>query len=353
MLQLQGRVGVLALNVGTPDAPQPRAVRRYLREFLGDPRVLDMPALGRFLLLNLVILPFRPRQSAEAYRTVWEPSGSPLLRHSREFAHGLSAALGDQFEVRVAMRYGSPSIGDAMASFRELGIDRIVAFPLFPQYASSTSGTSLAEVFRIAGKLWNVPSVAVVPPFYDDPGFAEAFAGVGRPVLDELRPDHVLFSFHGLPERHVRKSDDTGAHCLSNAECCAAMSAANRNCYRAQCFRTAEGIAARLALPRPSISITFQSRLGRTPWIRPYTDETVRELARRGSRRLAVFCPAFVADCLETLEEIGGRAREDFRHAGGEDLRLVPSLNSDRAWIDTAARLVRRASWPETTVSTP
>jgi ferrochelatase len=350
MSEHRDRIGVLALNVGTPDAPRAPEVRRYLRQFLGDPRVLDMNPIGRAALLNLVILPFRPKESAHAYRSIWEPDGSPLLRHSNEFAAALETELGSRFLVRPAMRYGNPSIACALAEFRASAIDRIVAFPLYPQYASSTTGTSLEEVYRRSGLDWNVPSISVVPPFWNEPELGAAFARVGREVLDDLDPDHVLLSFHGVPERHVRKSDDTGSHCLASQDCCARIVEANRNCYRAQCHRSAEAIAAALDLPRERWTLAFQSRLGKTPWIRPYTDETVVALAERGVRRLAVFCPAFVADCLETLEEIGMRAREDFVAHGGEDLRLVPSLNSSPSWIELAARLVRRAAWPDDVV---
>jgi len=338
------RIGVLPINVGTPEAPRAPEVRRYLREFLGDPRVLDMSGVGRWALLNLVILPFRPRRSAEAYETIWEEGGSPLLRHTLAFCAGLQHRLGDRFVVAPAMRYGRPSIDEALDRFREAAIDRIVLFPLYPQYAASTTGTSVEAVFRAAAARWNVPSLAVVPPFWDEPALGAAYAEVAGPVLAELEADHVLFSFHGLPERHVRKSDESGAHCLESPDCCARMVAANRNCYRAQCHRTAESIADALDLREDGWTVAFQSRLGRTPWIRPYTDETVAELARRGVRRLAVLCPAFVADCLETLEEIGLRAREDFVAAGGEELRLVPSLNAHPSWIDLAARLVARTS---------
>ncbi len=346
-MSIEPKTGVLPVNVGTPDAPRAREVRRYLREFLGDPRVLDMNALGRYLLLRLVILPWRPRRSAEAYRAIWEPGGSPLLLHTRRFAEALGRRLGERFEVVPAMRYGEPSIAAALETFRSRGIDRVVVLPMYPQFASSTTGTSLEAVYRLASSRWNVPLIANVPPFYDDPGFLSAFARVGLPVLDELRPEHVLFSFHGLPERQVRKSDDTGRHCLAVEDCCAAIATANRNCYRAQCFATARGIARAAALGEGAWSVAFQSRLGRTPWIRPYADERVRELARAGVRRVAVFCPAFVADCLETLEEIGIRARRDFVAHGGEELRLVPSLNADPAWIDAAAALVRRSAWTE------
>lgn len=221
---------------------------------------------------------------------------------------------------------------------------------MFPQYASSTTGTGLQELFRQVGERWNVPSLTVVPPFWNERELTNAYADIGRPVLQDLRPDHVLFSFHGLPERHVRKSDESGAHCLARKDCCARMDRVNRNCYRAQCYRTADGIAAALDLEDDAWGVSFQSRLGRTPWIRPYTDETVRALAERGVRRLAVFCPAFVADCIETLEEIGMQIREDFLARGGETLQLVPSLNASAGWVDLATRLVRRAAWPAESV---
>jgi ferrochelatase len=242
------------------------------------------------------------------------------------------------------MRYGNPSISDALEAFRASGSDRIVVFPLYPQYAASTTATSLDAVYRQAATGWDVPTLVVVPPFYDDPAFLDAFAGVGRPVLKDLDPDHVLFSFHGLPERQIRKSDPTGSHCLTRDDCCDHPGGALRTCYRAQCFRTARGIAVRLGLDPACWSVSFQSRLGRTPWIRPYTDARVRELAASGVRRLAVYCPAFVADCLETLEEIGMQARDDFQEHGGDDLRLVPSLNADPAWADAAAELILRAA---------
>jgi len=339
------RIGVLLLNVGTPDAPRPREVRRYLREFLSDPRVFDAPWLVRKLILHLVILPFRPRRSAHAYARIFGADGrSPLLAIGENFARALGGKLGPEYEVALAMRYGRPAIASALERLRSLGIDRIVVFPLFPQAASSTTGSALAEALRLATRPWNVPVLSVVPPFYDEPGLARAFAEAGRAVLEDLRPDHVLFSFHGLPERHIRKSDASAAHCLKRPDCCAAIGLANRNCYRAQCFATARAIAAAVGCDPARWSVSFQSRLGRDPWIRPYTDETVRALPARGVRRVAVFCPAFVADCLETLEEIGIGAREMFREAGGEDLRLVPSLNDHPLWVELAAGLVEQAA---------
>jgi protoporphyrin/coproporphyrin ferrochelatase len=335
-------IGVLLVNVGTPDAPRPSETRRYLRAFLGDPRVLDLPAVPRFLLLEGLILPFRPARSAEAYRKVWTKEGSPLLAHGRALAAALQGELGEGYTVRLAMRYGKPALADAIDAFRSSGIERVVVFPLFPQYASATTGTVLEAVYRLAATGPNVLAVSAVPPFYDEPAFLDAFADVGRPEIAALRAEHVLFSFHGLPERQVRASDPSGRHCLATRECCAAVGGANRNCYRAQCFATAREIARRLGLDADGFSVAFQSRLGRASWIRPYTDARVRELAAAGTRRLAVYCPAFVADCLETLEEIGMRARENFIAHGGEDFRLIPSLNARPEWVRAAADLIRR-----------
>jgi protoporphyrin/coproporphyrin ferrochelatase len=335
--------GLLLVNLGTPDAPESRAVRRYLRQFLSDPRVIDMNAFGRWLLLEFAILPFRPRKSAAAYRAIWTERGSPLLVNSLELAAAVRARLGDGWKVAVGMRYGAPSIASALEELR--ASERIVALPLYPQNASSSTGSSVDEVTRVAEAL-ELPPPVFVPPFWNDDGFVAAFAGVGEAAARAA--DHVLFSFHGVPERHVRAADPSGAWCLQSATCCDAIGDANRDCYRAQCYATARAIAARLGLAADAWSVAFQSRLGRTPWIRPYTDVVLPELAQRGIKRVAVFCPAFVADCLETLEEIGLRGRESFvaaaRAAGhtDADLALVPSLNADPRWADAVAALARR-----------
>lgn len=334
--------GVLLINLGTPDAPESGPVRRYLREFLSDPRVIDINPVARKLLLEAVILPVRPARSAEAYRKVWTDKGSPLLVESLALVDRVREALGPGVPVELGMRYGNPSLGAALGKLVAARADRIAVAPLYPQYSSAATGSSLEEVFRQAGRLDVVPNLSVLPPFYDDPQFIEAFARQGRPVLEREKPDHVLFSFHGLPERQVRRSDPTGRHCLQSADCCDVMVDANRDCYRAQCFATARSLAERLALPQGGYTVCFQSRLGSTPWIKPYTDLVLPELAARGLKRLAVFCPAFVADCLETLEEIGLRAREQWLGLGGESLALVPSLNASPAWVTALTGLLQR-----------
>jgi ferrochelatase len=333
--------GLLLINLGTPDAPTPAAVRRYLREFLSDPRVLDIHPIARTLLLNLVILPVRPRRSAAAYRKIWTERGSPLLTHSLDLAQAVQARLGSGWCVRLGMRYGRPSLRDALLSLLTQ-VERLVVLPLYPQQASSSTGSSLHAVLQTLGELPTAPPLCFVEPFFDDPGFLDTFAARGRPILDAEKPDHVLFSFHGLPERQVRSADPSGSFCLSRPDCCAELSKKNRTCYRAQSYATARLLAERLRLAKDAYSVSFQSRLGRTPWIRPFTDEVLPELVKQGKRRVVVFCPAFVADCLETLEEVAMRERDRFLAAGGESLSLVPSLNAGDDWADAVVALVKR-----------
>ncbi len=328
-------IGLLLINLGTPNAPTTPAVRRYLREFLSDPRVLDIGAVGRALLLNLIILPTRPAKSAHAYRQIWDADrGSPLLAHSNDLARGVAQALGEGWRVELAMRYGTPSIATALDALR--GCERIVVMPLYPQHAASSTSTTRARVMELASAAWDVAAVDFVPAFHADAGFLDAWVEVARPALDAAKPDHVLFSFHGLPERQIKKSGD--AACLTDG--CCDRATTPLTCYRAQCYATARALASRLGIT--SSTVCFQSRLGRTPWITPHTDVLLDELAGKGVKRLAVLCPAFVADCLETLEEIGLRARAQFKAAGGDELVLVPSLNATPKWIDAVAAIARR-----------
>jgi ferrochelatase len=306
--------------------------------------VLDIHPVLRALLLNLVILPFRPAKSAAAYRKVWSDRGSPLLHHSIDLVAAVQARLGADWAVRLGMRYGNPAIGDALAELVRSGCERLVVMPLYPQVAMSSTGTSLHAVFSQLAELPTPLPVCVIEPFYDDPQFLAAFVARATPVIEREHPDHVLFSFHGLPERQIRKADPSGSHCLASPDCCARISRENRGCYRAQCFATARAMADRLGLSADRYSVSFQSRLGRTPWISPYTDVVFGELIAQGKKRLVVVCPAFVTDCLETLEEIAIRGREDFLEAGGESLEIVPSLNSEPAWADAVVELVRRQS---------
>lgn len=343
--QPKEKQGVLLVNLGTPDAPETGPVRRYLRQFLSDPRVLDISPLGRFLLLNLIILPRRPKESAEAYRSIWTKEGSPILIHGRELTRLTQEELDREspgrFLVKLGMRYGEPSIERVLAEFAAEGVDRIRVLPLFPQYASATVGSAMEEVYRVANKYWNMPTIEALPPFYDHPGYLESFAVVTRESVKLADYQYYLFSFHGLPERQIKKGESPGENrCLTEANCCSSISARNRNCYRAQCFATARGIAQRLNLEPEQWSVSFQSRLGREPWIQPYTDEVMKELPKKGIKSLVALSPAFVADCLETLEELGIRGEEDFFGAGGEKYKMIPSLNTHPDWVDTVVSLV-------------
>jgi len=334
--------GVLLINLGTPRSAATGDVRRYLREFLMDPKVLDMPAPLRWLLVNLVIAPFRAPRSAALYRNIWGPDGSPQLVHGLALRDALAAKLGAGYAVELGMRYQEPSLAGALERLRARGAERLIAQPLFPQWADSSFGSAEARLRELAPR-----APRVLPEFFAEPGFVAALAAVTAPALAAFRPDHVLFSYHGLPERHMRAADPTGRHCLASPDCCAALVAANARCYRAQCFATTRALAAELGLAAEAHSLAFQSRLGRDPWIKPYTDVRLPELAAAGVKRLAVLCPSFAADCLETLEEVGIRAAAQWRALGGEALQLVPCVNAHPAFVRFLAERVRAARDPE------
>ena len=336
------KTGLLLINLGTPESPSAADVRPYLREFLMDPRVIDLPTWKRWLIVRMILIR-RPAASGEAYEKIWTEQGSPLLVYSRALTEKVARRLGD-VPVELGMRYGNPSIPSAMQRLRAAGVDKLVVFPLYPQYSSAANGSSLDKVYTEAAKLWNVPDIETIPPFYDDPGFINACAERARPVIDRANPEKVYFSFHGLPERHVVKSDTSGSHCLRSADCCSAIGEANRHCYRAQCYATARLLAEKLEIPEEKRVVCFQSRLGRDPWIPPYTDHLLIEHARAGIKRAVILSPAFVADCLETLEELGIRALADWKANGGERLDLVPCINDDDVWVDALLDIVRRNS---------
>jgi ferrochelatase len=335
--------GVLLVNLGTPEAPTRVAVRRYLREFLCDPRVIDLPTVPRWLLVHLVVAPIRGGRSAEAYRKVWLPEGSPLAARSRELAEAVARELGGDHVVALGMRYGRPSIASALDAILARGARRVVVAPLYPHHASASTGSALQETFRVAARRAVVPALEVVGAFHADDGYLGACLEVARETLASARPDHVVFSFHGLPVRQVaRASRETGGACFSAPSCCDELGPGNDRCYRAQCHATARRLADALGWSEDSWSVAFQSRFGRDTWLGPAFDDTIRRLAVAGVRRLAVWCPGFVADCLETVEEIGMRGRDAFVAAGGEALSLVPALNAHPAWVRALAALVRR-----------
>ena len=332
---------LLLVNLGSPASTEVADVRRYLNQFLMDPCVIDLPWPLRRLLVSLILLR-RPAQSAEAYASIWWPEGSPLVVLSRRLQQAL-APHWTEGPVELAMRYGEPSIEQALLKLAGQGSRRVVLAPLYPQFADSTVTTVLEETRRVIRRHGLPLELSILPPFYDQPEYLQALAASARPDLEQGF-DHLLLSFHGLPERHLHKSDPSGAHCLKGADCCQrAEGAVLASCYRAQCLRTAQGFAAQAGLAPERWSVSFQSRLGRAKWIEPYTEARLDELARSGVKKLLVMCPAFVADCIETLEEIGERGREQFRAAGGEDLVLVPCLNDHAAWVSALATLCRRA----------
>jgi len=336
------RTGVLLINLGTPDAPTPEAVGRYLREFLMDGFVIDTPAPLRWFLVNVLIVPRRKYQSAEAYQKIQLPEGSPLLVHTRALAQKVAGELGDDYLVEFAMRYGNPSIQAALAKLRDPVVDRIIVLPLYPQYAESSFETAVVETKRSAAELGCDDRLTFLPPFYDRAEFINAFVSRIGQSLATHNSEHVVFSFHSLPERHVSKLHPQ--HCLRSANCCAQIDGANRSCYRAQCFSTTRAIARQLGLKDESYTVSFQSRLGRAKWIGPPTEEVLRDLAHQGKKRISVACPSFVADCLETVEEIAIRGRKTFIAAGGTDLQLIPSLNDEPVWVAAVARMVREAA---------
>ncbi|KXU33941.1 ferrochelatase [Ventosimonas gracilis] len=333
---------LLLVNLGSPDSPSPRAVRRYLGSFLMDKRVIDLPWPLRRALVSAILLT-RPRQSAKAYASIWWPDGSPLLVISRALQQALRAHW-TAGSVALAMRYGSPSIGQVLRALNQRGVKQITLAPLYPQFAESTVGSTLAEVQRVISAHGLRFNLRLLKPFYQEPAYIEALAASAQPWLEQ-EFDHLLMSFHGLPERHIRKLTDPidTQHDLQAQSSRGLRQELLDVCYRSQCLRTAELLADHLALPRDRWSVSFQSRLGHAKWIDPYTESKLSELAQQGVKKLLVISPAFVADCVETLEEIAIRGREQFIAAGGQSLQLIPCLNSHPNWVKTLALLAQKA----------
>lgn len=339
------KYGILLMNTGSPDAPETAPVRSYLNRFLSDPRVIDIPTWKRKLLVGLILIK-RPAESAHAYSQIWTERGSPLVFHAEDLRDGLRQEIPDAL-IEIGMAYGRPFIPDAIQSLIDQGATRILLAPLFPQYASATTGSVLELGYKVLGEMPNVPPATVLAPFYEHPAYLDAWAELSKPHLDSFNPDHILLSFHGLPERQIYKCDSTGAHCLKKENCCDTYLEGNPNCYRAHCAATTRGIVDRLGLASDEYTFVFQSKLGRDPWLTPAADETVEELARKGVKRLAMLSPAFVADCIETIEELGIQAKESFLENGGEAFELVPSLNSEAIWVSAFATILKEAI-PET-----
>jgi ferrochelatase len=335
-----GKKGVLLVNLGTPDSPEVKDVRKYLDEFLMDERVIDIPAFNRTLLVKGIIVPFRSPKTSKLYKEIWDEKGSPLLYFSELQLALVKEKLGPDYHVELAMRYQSPSIESAMAKLKAAQVDSIRVLPLFPQYASASTGSVIQKVMEIIGKWPTIPPVSFVNSFHDNKLMIEAFADNAKKYQYE-NYDQVLFSFHGLPERQLIKCDDSGKHCLKTPDCCSKLTDVNKFCYSAQCHDTARLIAEELNIPSEKYSVCFQSRLGKEPWVQPYTIDVLKDLADKGKKRLLVFCPAFVADCLETLYEVTTEYGNDFKKLGGEEVQLVASLNDHPKWIEAMIQLIK------------
>ncbi|MEE2784300.1 MAG: ferrochelatase [Pseudomonadota bacterium] len=327
-------IGFLLINIGTPRSPTTRDVRRYLNEFLMDPFVIATPWWVRRLLVSLFILPFRPRRSASAYAKIWTDAGSPFLLHSQTLARNLAASI--NAPVALGMRYGSPSIETAIEQLLGDNVEEVIVVPLYPQFADSTVTTSIIETQRV---LKETPH-RIVPPFYNQTSFIDAYAQTIRRSLPEIY-DHVLFSYHGLPEQHIKNADPTGTHCLAQADCCTRTSQAHASCYRHQVHMTSSALAHRLGLKQDNYTTSYQSRLGRLPWLTPDTKNVLQALPQQGVKDLVVACPSFVTDNLETLEEIDMQGRDIFLRAGGESFHLMPCPNTSEIWVNALTDILQ------------
>lgn len=326
--------GVLLVNLGTPDSPSIKNVHHYLVEFLTDARVIDKPWGLRQLLVRLFIVPARVRQSAKSYSHIWMNEGSPLMVYSQKVQKLLQEELGHEFAVELAMRYQKPSIENALKALKN--VEHLIVVPLFPQYASATTGSIHQKILEIVSTYQIIPKLTLVDHFADHEDYITAVAEVASEYPLESY-DYFLFSFHGLPKRHLTKANPS---CSTSMHCCKGSSASNANCYTAQCYRTAYAIAKKLKLNPQNYSVSFQSRLGKEPWTEPFTLDTIKELGLKNKKRVLVFCPSFVSDCLETIYEIGIEYADEFKKHGGEALHFVKSLNDHPSWIKALKALV-------------
>lgn len=330
--------GVLLVNLGSPESPEIDDVRQYLREFLSDDRVIDSPKVVQQAVLNLAILPSRPKESSHAYKQIWTDEGSPLIVATVRQRDKLRERV--DLPIELGMRYGKPSTADGIRRLVAQGVEEIFLIPLYPHYAMSSYETAVVKAMDEVDLIAPSTRLVVQPPFYADEDYVEALVQHARPGLDGCEWDALLFSYHGIPERHVRNTDPTGRWCMHSAHCCDVKSPSTATCYRAQCFATTRAFARRAGIDASRWRLSFQSRLGRDPWLEPYTDHELDRLPSQGIKRLAVICPAFVSDCLETLEEIEMRGREQFIEAGGTEFTYLPCLNDADVFIDVLERMV-------------
>ena len=331
------KTAVLLVNLGTPDSPKVSDVRKYLFEFLNDERVIDIPAFLRFILVNLIIVPFRAFKSAKLYENLWTDKGSPLLNYSISLSNKLQNSFGEDYKVYLAMRYQNPSLKNVLEEIRKDACTKIIVFPLFPQYASATTGSVYQKVMEIIKDWWVIPELVFANEFYDDVNFIEAISEIAKkyPISNY---DHIIFSYHGLPNRQVDKSHSDLHSCL-NCECEKIFRDEFRYCYKATCYQTTRLIAKALDIPEKKYTVSFQSRLDKN-WLEPFSDEVLISLAKNGAKKVLVFSPAFVADCLETIVEIGYEYQNIFTEHGGEKVQLVESLNDHPLWVETLKKII-------------
>ncbi len=327
------------INLGTPDSPSVRDVRKYLREFLMDKRVIDIPYISRWMLVNLVIAPFRAPKSAKVYQELWEERGSPLLFNGLDLKGKLEKKLGSDFAVALGMRYQNPSIASALDELLEQNVRKIIVLPLFPQYASATTGSVIEQVKDDLIGRADLLEIKFVKQYPDDDLMIETFAELGKNYINNVDYDHFIFSYHGLPERQIIKSSVDG-YCELNTECCATSNEKNQYCYRAQCYLTSRKLAKQLNLKEDQYTVFFQSRLGKDSWIQPYAEEEIKRLAKQEKKKILIFCPSFTADCLETTIEVGHDFKALFIENGGEEWQLVESLNAHDLWVESLVGMV-------------
>jgi protoporphyrin/coproporphyrin ferrochelatase len=334
------KTGVLLINLGTPDSPSVGDVRKYLREFLMDKRVIDIPVLNRFFLINGIIAPLRAPKSAKVYKELWTDRGSPLLFYGLDLKKLLQESLGNEYLVSFGMRYQNPSLESAIDEFKNKGLEKIIVIPLFPQYASASTGSAIEKVMDIM-KTWEViPEMKFISNFPDHPLFIKAFAELGKKYMTQENYDHFIFTYHGLPERQILKASVQN-YCQLSDKCCSKYHSRNKYCYRAQCYETTRLLVKELGIPEGKYTVAFQSRLGKNPWIKPYTDHIIKNLPGQGKKKVLAFSPSFVADCLETTIEGGVEYKELFEKNGGEKWQLVESLNVSKTWVECLHSMVK------------
>ncbi len=334
--------GVLLVNLGSPDSPTPKDVKKYLGEFLMDERVIDVPKWARTLLVKGIILNTRPKVSAKAYSKIWWKEGSPLIVLSERLENKLSKEV--EVPTALAMRYGSMTIKKGLQNLVDQGVDEVLIIPLYPQFAMATTETILELAKELRDQLFPNLNLSNLPPFYNDPDYIKVLSRTIQASLEGKKYEHLLFSYHGIPERHIRKSDITKSHCKIDKSCCITKSEAHKYCYKHQCLEVTRLVGEELGLKQSTYSTSFQSRLGFDPWLRPYTDRTIERLGKEGTKSMAIVTPAFVSDCLETLEEIAMEGEEIFHEVGGKDFTTIPCLNDNPDWVSLLAKWVKEWS---------